>query len=122
MLGRFEKRHEPLMSGTRFALRIFGYVIFALGMDMAIICLGAVGFHYVENLNWLDAVLNTAMIITGNGPPYQAHTEAGKLFQIAFGVIGVIMFVLVVSVILAPILHRVLHSFSLETTEEKPVL
>jgi len=120
MLGRFERRHEPLMSGSRFALRILGYIIFALGMDMSIIFLGALGFHYIESLDWLDAVLNTAMIITGNGPPYQAHTEAGKVFQIAFGVLGVILFVLVVSVILAPVLHRVLHAFSIEAaTKDK---
>lgn len=124
MIGRFERRHEPLVTRSRFALRILGYVIFALGMDVAIICLGALGFHSVENLGWLDSFLNTAMIITGNGPPYQAQTEAGKLFQIAFGILGVIMFVLVVSVILVPVLHRVLHSFSIEPepTDDAPNL
>ncbi len=120
MSSRFEKRHETLISGRRFAQRIFGVVLLGMAMEALLILAGSLGFHYIERLTWLDACLNTAMVITGNGPPYEAQTSAGKIFQIVFGLIGVIMFALVLSVVLVPVFHRVLHSFHAESVDQEP--
>lgn len=117
MLRRFERRHEALLSRRGFAKRIAGFVLLGTAAEAAVIVAGAIGFHFLEGLRWLDAALNTAMVITGNGPPYEAHTDAGKLFQIGFSLIGVIVFALVVSVILVPVLHRVLHSFHIDSSD-----
>ena len=111
MLSRFERRHETLLSRRRFAKRISMFVLLAVAAETLIICIGSVGYHYLEGLGWLDAALNTAMVITGNGPPYEVQSDAGKIFQIVFSLLGVIVFALVVSVVLAPVFHRVLHAF-----------
>lgn len=42
------------------------------------------GYHLAEDLPWLDAVLNQAMILTGMGPVDRVHTVAGKLFATAY--------------------------------------
>jgi len=94
------------------------FVLFAILAESIIIILGAIGFHFIEGLSWIDSDLNTAMVITGNGPPFDAMTYFGKIFQIGFSLIGVIIFALVVSVLLAPVFHRVLHSFNVDTVDE----
>ncbi len=62
------------------------------------------------------------MIITGNGPPFEPHTYIGKIFQIGFSLIGVVIFVLIVSVVLAPVFHRVLHSFHVDSEDNSESL
>lgn len=113
MFTQFERRHEPLISVRAFLLRmsVFGTIAFAL--DALLVVAGALGFHGLEHTSWLSSALNAAMILTGNGPVHAAASPASQLFQIVYAVIGGITFVIVVSVILAPVVHRVLHNFHL---------
>jgi hypothetical protein len=111
MLSNFEKQHEALLSNRRFAKRLFFYALFGVSIEAVLVILGSIGFHYFEGLGWLDAAMNTTMVITGNGPPYEPQSNAGKIFQIAFSLTGVVIFALVVSVMLAPVFHRLLHAF-----------
>lgn len=118
--ARFETRRQPLLSWRRFGLRMLGFFCAAFLLDAAAIAAGALGYHHFEHLGWLDALLNAAMIITGNGPIRTMHSPAGKIFQMVYAVIGGIVFVAVVSVLLAPVFHRVLHAFSIELPDEEP--
>jgi hypothetical protein len=119
MFSKFEKRHEAVLSVRLFMRRMAGAVLLGLGMEVCVVCAGSLGFHYLEGLSWLDAALNTTTIITGNGPPYEAHHAAGKVFQMMFSVLGVVVFALVMSVVLAPVFHRVLHHFHLTPAAER---
>lgn len=113
MFSHFERQHEPLISGRRFVVRMAMFAGLALSLDAFLILLGTCGFHAVERLDWIDAALDAALIITGNGPMRAASTFAGKLFELSFAVVGGIGFIVVVTVILAPVVHRVLHAFHL---------
>lgn len=62
----------------------------------------------------MDAASSAALIITGNGPIRSAATFSGKRFELSFVVIGGIGSIVVVTVILAPVVHRVLHAFHIE--------
>lgn len=117
---RFETRRQPLLSWRRFGLRMLGFFVAAFLLDAAAIAAGAVGYRHFEHLNWTEALLNAAMIITGNGPVHATHSVDGKIFQMVYAVIGGIIFVAVVSVLLAPVFHRVLHAFSIELPDEEP--
>jgi len=99
---------------------MLGYLGLALAIDLLVITLGALGFHHFERLTWTGAVLNAALIITGNGPLVPMHSEAGRLFEIAYAVFGGISFIAVVSVVLAPVFHRVLHAFQLGVSDQPP--
>lgn len=48
---------------------VFTLVLAALGI-------GAVGYHVLDGLPWLDAALNAAMILTGMGPTF---TDSGVI-------------------------------------------
>ena len=111
VLGRFERQHEDLISNGRFVVRMVRFVIFAIAFEVVVILIGSLGFHYIGGLSWLDGALNATMVITGNGPVFEPRTDVAKLFQIIFSLGGVIGFILILSVMLAPMLHRVLHHF-----------
>ena len=118
LLGRrFERQQEQLLPRKQFATRMVIFAILGIIIEAAAIFIGTMGYHFLENLNWLDGTLNAAMVITGNGPAFPPHTEAAKIFQILFSVTGVISFVVVLSVIIAPVFHRILHHFHIAPDE-----
>jgi hypothetical protein len=110
----FEGRHQPLASRASFVRRMALAVLFALGIDLLTLIFGAVGYHLTEGLGWIDALLDAALVMTGNGPLVAVHSVAGKLFTIADALGGGVAFVVVAGVLLMPVLHRVLHRFNLD--------
>jgi membrane protein YdbS with pleckstrin-like domain len=66
----------------------------------------------------MDAWLNAALVITGNGPIAQAQSVSGKAFMFFYALGGVLIFAAVISVVMAPILHRMLHAFHAELPDE----
>jgi hypothetical protein len=55
------------------------------------------------------------MILTGMGPVNELHTVAGKLFASFYALFSGVVFITSVGVLLAPVLHRFLHKFHLES-------
>ncbi len=75
--------------------------------------------HYrcLEGLSWLDAVVNAAMVTTCNGPMNELKTPSGGLFATVDALVGEAVYALVVAVLLAPLVHLLLHSFHSKTPE-----
>lgn len=106
-----EPAHRPLLPPHRFAVRMLVFAITATTVNAMTLAAGAIGYHYLEGLDWLDASVNAAMVMTGNGPVHPPHTPAGKVFAILDALLGVTLFVIVIGVLLTPVFHRVLHAF-----------
>lgn len=66
---------------------------------------------------WIDALLNSSMILTGMGPVDSMKTYAGKLFATFYALYSGIAFLTLVAVMLAPVLHRVMHKFHWDDTD-----
>ena len=79
---------------------------------------GTLGYHAIEGLPWLDALLNAAMILTGMGPVDRMQTSAGKLFATAYALASGVLFVTTVAVLFAPLVHRFFHHFHVEVDDE----
>ena len=84
------------------------------GIVAASLGLGVAGYHGLEAMPWVDALLNAAMILTGEGPMAPMHTTAGKLFAAAYALFSGVAFLTAVSVLFAPAVQRFLHRFHLE--------
>jgi len=80
--------------------------------------IGMVGYHFTENLAWLDAFVNAAMILSGMGPLSPIQTSGGKFFAGCYALFSGLAFITIVGVIFAPVFHRFLHKFHLEDTSE----
>ena len=57
---------------ARNAVIVCGLILAALGI-------GAAGYHFLDGLDWLDATLNAAMILTGMGPVNPVERPAAKV-------------------------------------------
>jgi hypothetical protein len=114
----FEKRHQPLLPLSRFAVRMLGFAVAAMAVDGLALALGAIGYRVLEGLGWLDSALSAAMVMTGNGPLYEIRTPGAKVFTIFDARLGGVAFVVVAGVLLTPIFHRLLHAFHLKLPDE----
>ena len=111
----FEHRQQPLLSPGQFLIRQLIYLLVAIGIIGGSLLIGVLGYHFLENLAWIDALVNAAMILGGMGPVNELHTNAGKLFASFYALYSGIIFLISVGVIMAPLYHRFLHRFHLET-------
>jgi hypothetical protein len=81
-------------------------VFYAVSGIAVVMVVGTVGFHEIEGMNWVNAIYFESMLATGQGPPIQLATDAGKLFAsvMAFVSIGSVITALVLT--LAPIVSQ----------------
>ena len=118
MTRRLESRLKPLAPQRVFVQRLL--VSGAVGVGIVIVSLGAgmAGYHGYEGLPWIDAFLNASMILSGMGPLMQPQTTGGKLFAGFYALYSGLAVILVAGVIFAPVVHRFLHRFHMEDTDD----
>ena len=107
----YESRVQAPLTRRKFAARLFNHVFAAIGILVFSIALGMAGYAYFEDLPWADAFLNTAMLLGGMGPVNPPQTEAGKLFAGLFALYAGLVFIIAAALVLAPVMHRLLHRF-----------
>jgi len=119
MLPRLERRHEPLASTPVFLKRMARFLALSAGIILVSLGIGVLGYHYLENLSWIDSLLNASMILGGMGPVAPLNTIAGKLFASFYALFSGMVFLVAVGVLIAPVFHRFLHHFHIEMDEEE---
>ena len=114
----FEHHKAPLLPPREFIRRL-GWSIAAgavlIGFSLSI---GMIGYHVLGGLAWIDAFLDSAMILSGMGPVAPLHGDAVKLFAGCYAIYCGIALIGTTGVILAPVIHRGLHKFHLEWDAE----
>lgn len=115
----FERRHERLVPFRRFALRMGRAVLLWLALTLVGLAIGMAGYAASEGMNATDAFVNAAMILSGMGPVSELKTQGGKLFAGFYAIFSGLFVVVATGFVLAPILHRVLHSFHIEEGKDK---
>jgi hypothetical protein len=113
----YEPRRAPLLPRPAFLRRLARNTALAALFVALSLTLGTLGYHFFGGLAWLDAWLNAAMILTGMGPVDPIRPTAGKLFAGAYALFSGVAFLTIVGVMLAPVVHRFLHRFHLETED-----
>jgi hypothetical protein len=114
----FERRGQPVVSRRKFLWRMLiaiGLWVFLTTVGLAI---GIAGYAYFEGMSFVDAFVNAAMILSGMGPMGDLKTTAGKIFAGAFAIFSGLIIIIATGFVLAPIFHRVLHRFHVETTRD----
>ena len=108
---RYEHHATPPATRRVFLRRLAGHfgvaglvLLFSLGLGMA-------GYGYFEHLGWCDSFLNASMLLGGMGPVEQPATTGGKLFAGAYALYAGLVFLVTVGIIMAPVVHRLLHKF-----------
>ena len=110
----YESRHQKPITKRHFIRRFILHSLISLSVILFSLLIGMIGYHYFENLPWLDAFLNAAMLLGGMGPVETPQTDGGKLFAGFYALYSGIVFLVVAGLIIAPALHRMLHLFHWE--------
>lgn len=99
---------------ARFYHRMMRSLAYAFAIMSLSLFMGTSGYHYFENLPWVDALLNASMILGGMGPVDPMRTVAGKLFASFYALYSGLVLVGLIAIILAPVFRHVLHEFHAE--------
>lgn len=108
----YERHSTPPIPVGRFALRMAAHAGVALIVIAISLLIGMAGYRHYEHMSWLDAFLNSAMLLGGMGPvKTDGLSEPGKLFAGIYALYAGLVFIAVLGIILTPVIHRVLHRF-----------
>jgi hypothetical protein len=110
----FEHRLQPLLSSRRLLIRLAKAAVISLAVITFSLAIGLLGYHWSEHLGWLDALLNAAMILSGEGPIHIPVTAAGKWFATAYALYSGLAYFVASGILVTPVAHRLLHHFHLE--------
>ncbi len=113
----YEHHRKPLISPHHFLMRMLRHMLMAMALTIFALGIGIAGYHYFEDMSWIDATLNAAMILGGMGPVDHVNTHAGKLFASAYALFSGLFFIAITGVVLAPVTHRLLHSLHVDETQ-----
>ncbi len=90
------------------------HLLFGIGIIVFSLFLGMAGYHYFEEMDWVDSYENAAMILSGMGPVDPVKTVNGKLFAGTYALFSGIVFLIVIAIIIAPLFHRFFHKFMIK--------
>ena len=116
-----ENMCEPLASPATFRSRMLSSAAVTaqlLGVSLAI---GVAGYHWIVGIpDWVDCILSASMIMGGMGPiGAPPSTVAGKLFASFYALYSGVMLLACVGVLLAPGLHRIMHTLHVPTDDNE---
>jgi hypothetical protein len=115
---RLEDGTEPLATIEAFRRRYFRYVLLAAAVFAGSVALGMIGFHVFAGMSWLDAFVNTVMMLTTMGPIDPLLTPEARLFGAFFALYSSLVFVATAGILIAPLLHRLLHRFHIKLLDD----
>ena len=109
----FEHHRQPLAPLPSFIWRMAACIGISQCLAALALSIGMLGYHLIAGLGWVDSFQNAAMILAGMGPVDQMSTTAAKLFAGLYAIFSGLVFISIMGIVLAPILHRVMHKFHL---------
>ncbi len=115
----FEHSSKPLLPRKKFYRRVLRNLFIAFLIISVSLIIGITGYMCFADMNIVDALLNASMILGGMGPVDVLHNDTAKYFASFYALFSGITFLSTVGVIFAPIIHRIMHRFHLETEEDE---
>ncbi len=115
----FERKHQPPVSRAEFTRRLAWHGGAAVALLMLSLGGGMLGYMTLEVLSPLDAFLNAAMLLGGMGPVDRLQTTTGKWLAGSYALFAGLVFIVLAGVMLAPVIHAVLHRFHLESGQPR---
>jgi hypothetical protein len=115
----YENRSKPLLSRGKFYHRLARSAGLGTSVVVVALLIGMVGYHAFEHMGWVDSFANASMILSGMGPLGELKTTGGKIFAGCYALFSGVAFLTSVGLVFAPIFHRFLHKFHVETAKDE---
>jgi FtsH-binding integral membrane protein len=110
----YEHHRQHPIHRQAFLKRLAGHLALALLLVLSSLGLGVVGFHVLSGQQWIDALVNSAMLLGGMGPVGDLGPPAGKIFASLYALYAGLVFLIVAGLLFAPVFHRILHRFHID--------
>jgi hypothetical protein len=110
----YEHKSQRLAPREVFVSRVMRSLLLSALLTLGSLALGAIGYHVLADLGWVDALENAAMILTGMGPVSPLAGDSAKLFATGYALFSGLVYVTSSAILLAPIAHRFLHRLHAE--------
>lgn len=109
----FEHKTRPVLGRQAYFLRLVKHVGMAAALFLASLLIGVLGFMIFAGFEFLPALVDASMLLGGMGPVrcQEITSTSGLLFASFYALFCGIVFVSIIGLILAPVLHRFLHKF-----------
>jgi len=114
-LFKYEHRKQPLLPQQAFVKRLVFAAILSTILLAVWTLVGMIGYHALAGLGWVDAFLNSAMIVGGMGPVDVLNNQSAKVFAGIYAILSGVIFLSVFGLLFVPVFHRFLHRFHLDT-------
>jgi len=110
----YEHKSKKLAPIGVFYKRVSWNLFVASSLMFVCLMIGILGYHYTDNIDWIDALHNASMILSGMGPVVTIKSTGGKLFSSFYALFSGVMFITNIGIILAPVAHRLYHRLHVE--------
>lgn len=114
----FEHKKQPLISRKEFLYRLSLNLMLSLVILAASLGIGVFGFRYINHSSWIDSLHNASMLLGGMGPVVEMVNDSAKIFSSVYALFCGVVFITNIGVLLAPVIHRILHHFHLGDENE----
>lgn len=110
---------KKLMPTHLFIRKLIRNILIGIALTIFALGIGMAGYSYFEGMSAVEAFENAAMILSGMGPVTPMHTSAGRFFAGCYAIFSGTLFLVIIAVVMAPVIHRFLQKFHLDDSENK---
>ena len=110
----YENKKQKLVSTKKFRSRVMYAVYIDIILLSVSLLMGVLGYHFFNNLSYVDSFVNASMILGGMGPVDPLINDGAKIFAGIYALYSGITFLSSFAILITPIYHRFLHKFHLE--------
>jgi hypothetical protein len=103
-----------LASSSVLAGRLWRNGLWGLAVIVIAMVVGIAGYMFFGEMGLAQAFANAAMILSGMGPLDKLDGSDGLVFEGIYALVCGLVFFAVAGLVLAPLLHRMLHRFHIE--------
>jgi len=112
----YEHHSARLLTTRQFANRMARHVAWTAALVLVSLGLGMAGYMTLGHMRWVDAFLNSCMLLGGMGPVGDLPSDAAKVFAGCYALYAGLVFIASATILIAPVAHRVLHILHLNRT------
>ena len=114
----YESYSQPMISRRAFLVRLAKHFLLTLSIMAIWLAVGMAGYAWLGHLQPVDAFLNASMIAGGMGPVDVMPDDTAKIFAGIYAVVSGVVIIGAAGIVLAPVLHRVLHALHLDDADD----